>query len=297
MSVQQELPDNMVVAVTYLGSRGRNLPVARAINNIPMEFLSTSRTRDVANEALLSQQRAQSRSRAIPGMGSVNTVQRSQLMRPYPQFGTISIEKYDGTDEYNAVSLQFDKRFKGGNSLTVQYTRSHLRDKLNYLNPADNILEDRVSPNDRPNRLSIGTSLQLPFGRDGHWGKDFERLCRGAPRRLAIERHLSVPVRLPADLGQPLLGLVLRRSVEPQVLHRQGGCRRHGRTRRARLGHVNCFYFHDAPVQTNGVDDIVKQRADPRINMATANNVRYFPSTLPGVRTHQLHLFDFGIGK
>jgi hypothetical protein len=25
--------------------------------------------------------------------------------------------------------------------------------------------------------------------------------------------------------------------------------------------------------------------------------VRYFPSTLPGVRTHQLHLFDFSIGK
>ena len=31
MSVQQELPHGMVVAVTYLGSRGRNLPVVQAI--------------------------------------------------------------------------------------------------------------------------------------------------------------------------------------------------------------------------------------------------------------------------
>ncbi len=38
----------------------------------------------------------------------------------------------------------------------------------------------------------------------------------------------------------------------------------------------------------------MKQRADPRINMR-GNNVRYFPSTLPDVRTHQLHLIDFGV--
>jgi hypothetical protein len=35
--------------------------------------------------------------------------------------------------------------------------------------------------------------------------------------------------------------------------------------------------------------------ADPRIQLA--NNVRYFPSTLPDVRTHQLHLMDLGLFK
>ena len=124
MSVQQELPHNMVVAVTYLGSRGRNLPVARAINNIPIEFLSTSRTRDAANETLLAQQRRRIPSRACWAGFGQHRAARSQLLRPHPQFGTVSIEQYDGTDEYNAVSLQFDKRFRGGNSLTVQYTRS-----------------------------------------------------------------------------------------------------------------------------------------------------------------------------
>ena len=42
------------------------------------------------------------------------------------------------------------------------------------------------------------------------------------------------------------------------------------------------FYFHDAAVQTNGVDDPVKQRADQRIRLAS--NVRYFPSRIDGVR-------------
>jgi hypothetical protein len=43
------------------------------------------------------------------------------------------------------------------------------------------------------------------------------------------------------------------------------------------------------------VDDPVKQRADQRIQLA--NNVRYFPSTLPDVRTHRLHLMDIGLFK
>jgi hypothetical protein len=174
LSVQHELPDGWVVAATYLGSRGSNLPVIQAVNNIPIQFLSTSRTRDTANENLLSQTVPNPFAGLIPGTSFNNaTIARNQLMRPYPQFGTISIEQYGGTDSYEAGSVQLDKRFKGGNSFTIQYTRSSTRDKLNYLNPQDGILEDRISPNDRPNRLSIGTSLQLPFGHDGHWGKEW----------------------------------------------------------------------------------------------------------------------------
>src|SRR6185503_13018034 len=101
------------------------------------------------------------------------TIARNRLLRPFPQFGTISVEKYDGSDQYDAATIQVDKRFRGGNSLTFQYTRSNTRDKLNYLNPANGILEDRISPNDRPNRLSIGTSLQLPFGKGERWGKEW----------------------------------------------------------------------------------------------------------------------------
>ena len=58
---------------------------------------------------------------------------------------------------------------------------------------------------------------------------------------------------------------------------------------------ISCFYFHDAPVQVGGVDNINLQRADQRINVG--NIVRYFPSTLPGVRTHHLNLLDFSFAK
>jgi hypothetical protein len=55
------------------------------------------------------------------------------------------------------------------------------------------------------------------------------------------------------------------------------------------------FYFHDSQVQTGAVDSPALQRADQRIQLG--NNVRYFPSTLPNVRTDNLHLMDLGIYK
>jgi hypothetical protein len=296
MSVQQELPDGWVVGFTYLGSRGSNLPVAQAVNNIPIQFLSTSRTRDVALETLLGQNVTNPFAGLIPGTAFNNaTIVRNQLMRPYPQFGTISIENYEGTDSYEAATVQLDKRFKGGNSLTIQYTRSSTRDKLNYLNPADGILEDRVSPNDRPNRLSIGSSLQLPFGKDGHWGKDWnsalDAILGGWRLSGTYQYQSGFPLAWNSVYWDSACG-------DPKGLKSFIGKEVSGGTAGLDVPgwDTNCFYFHDAAVQTNGVDDPVKQRADPRINI-TGNNVRYFPSTLPDVRTHQLHLFDFGIGK
>jgi hypothetical protein len=58
---------------------------------------------------------------------------------------------------------------------------------------------------------------------------------------------------------------------------------------------VGGFYFHDAAVQTNGVDDPAKQRADQRISLS--NNLRYFPSRLPGLRGQNLNLWDISVLK
>ena len=55
------------------------------------------------------------------------------------------------------------------------------------------------------------------------------------------------------------------------------------------------FYFHDAAVQTNGVDDPAKQRADTRIRLA--QNVRYFPTRLSSVRQQALSLMDMSFVK
>ena len=295
VTLQRDWTGGWVTSLTYIGSRGVNLPVVQQTNNIPTQYLSTSRSRDAANETFLSANVANPFAGLLPG-STINGAQvaRSQLLRPYPEFGTFAIENYTGSDRYDAATVQVEKRFRSGNSLTAQYTRASLHDKLNYLNPQDGVLEDRVSPNDRPNRFSIGTSLRLPFGRHEHWGKDWNQAVDavlggwqlsgtyqyqdGFPlswNSAYYDGSCGSPASLVSHIGEKVSGGIAGLDVP--------------------AWDTKCFYFHDAPVQTNGVDDPTKQRADQRIQLA--NNVRYFPSTLPNVRTDNLHLLDVGLFK
>lgn len=294
-SVQRDFGAGWVAAFTYMGSRGTDLPVARQVNNIPTQYLSTSRSRDAATESFLTQNVANPFAGLLAG-STLNggTVQRLQLLRPHPQFGTFAIEEYTGSDRYHAGTLQLQKRFRNGNSLTAQYTRSSLRDTLNYLNPSDGVLEDRISPNDRPHRFSAGTVLRLPFGREQKWGHDWNGVTdavlggwqlsstyqyqSGAPLTWNSSIYYDAscnPLELTSRIGQEVAGGIAGIDVP--------------------AWDTACFYFHDAAVQTAGSDNPALQRADQRIQLG--NNVRYFPSTLPNVRTDNLHLLDIGLSK
>jgi hypothetical protein len=294
-SVQRDLGRRMVVAFTYTGSRGVDLPVSRQVNNIPMEALSTSRSRDAAVESLLSAQVTSPFAGLLPG-STLNgtTVPRTQLLRPFPQFGTFAVEEYGGSDRYNAGTVQFEKRFASGNSLTAQYTRSKLRDRLNFLNAADGRLEDRVSPNDRPDRFSIGSSLRLPFGREQKWGHDWSHGLDALLGGWQLSGTYQFQSGFPLAFGNLYYDST---CGDPAELVSRIGDKIAGGTAGIDVPawDVSCFYFHDAAVQTNGADDPVKQRADQRIQLG--NNVRYFPSTLPRMRSDALHLMDVGLYK
>ncbi len=296
VSVQRDLGAGWMTELMYVGSRGTNLPVFLDSNNIPMQYLSTSRYRDTANEAYLTQQVPNPFYGLVPG-STMNgaTVQRQQLLRPYPEFGTFGIEAYTGSDSYNAGTVLLEKRFRTGSSLTAQYTYSQTRDKRKYLNPADGTLEDRVSPDDRPNRLSIGGILQLPFGHSQKWGHDWNAVLDGVIGGWQLSGTYQYQDGFPLTWGSSVYYDAA--CGDPKDLKSYIGRVSNGEI--AGLDYpawnLSCFYFHDAAVQTNGVDDPKKQQADSRIQMG--NNVRYFPSTLPNMRTANLHLMDLGLSK
>jgi len=296
-SVQHDFGTSWVVSLTYMGSRGSKLPVAQGLNNVPLEFLSSSRSRDVANEAILTTQVANPFAGLLPG-STINgaTIQRQNLLRPYPHFGTFAVEVYEGTDSYNAGTLQLQKRFGNGNSISSQYTFSSSRDSLNYLNPQNGELEDRVSPNDRPHRFSLGTVLRIPVGHDHNignsWSGPLNALLGGWQASATYQYQSGAPLVWGTSLyydgscGDPQN---LKSFIGQKVNGGVGGLDVPG-------WDTSCFYFHDSPVQVNGVDNPALQRADGRIVLGT-NNVRYFPSTLKNVRTDDLHLLDFGLSK
>ena len=295
VSLQRDWSGGWITALTYIGSRGVDLPVARQTNNIPIQYLSASRSRDAAVESNLSAQVTNPFAGLLPG-STINgaTVAKNQLLRPFPQFGTLAVEEYHGSDRYDAATIQLEKRFRSGNSLTAQYTRSRLRDKLNYLNPQDGALEDRVAPNDRPNRFSIGTSLRLPFGRQERWGRDWHRAVDAALGGWQMSGTYQYQDGFPLTWGNLYYDST---CGSPELLVSRIGEKVSGGVAGLDVPawDTSCFYFHDAPVQSNGVDNPALQRADQRIQLN--NNVRYFPSTLGKVRTDNLHLLDIGLYK
>jgi len=285
LGAQRDLGRGWVTEIFFVTSRGTNLPVQREINGLPSQYLSTSPMRDTAHETFLTTPVSNPFAGMLPGTGlNGSTTQRLQLLRPMPQFISVITEEYRGSDSYNAASLRVEKRFHGGNSLVATYTRSETRDKLNFLNPADGILEDRVSPNDRPHRATLGGTFALPFGNGRRFGKDWGGFQQ------AVLGGWSVSATYQYQTGFPLTwntSLYYDPTRDPKDLrgHIGGNCPNGG------TAGLDCAAWDTSGFYIPGGTG----RTDPRIQMG--NNVRTFPSTLPHVRTDDLHLMDIGVYK
>jgi len=185
LEVQREIPQNFVITVGSLGSRGEHL-------------LEGGQNIDQLNPALFSL--AQAEVKATPtvanpfygngGVGTIGnpTVSPVQLLLPYPQYTAtsgVSLSNADtGSSLYYAFFLRAQRRFSNGLSLLASYTWSRGKDDLtnvslagasgianvtgpqNAYNPAG---EWSLSTQDTPNRFTTAITYELPFGK----GKQF----------------------------------------------------------------------------------------------------------------------------
>ena len=154
------------------------------------------------------------------------------------------------------------------------------------LNETDTDYERRISENDIPHRVVVSGIWELPFGRGRKWGSGWNGVVN------TIMGGWQVQGIYQWQSGRPI-------NLEARNIYYNCDP---SRLRTTISGsHVDntfdtsCFYFHDAAVQTNGVDDPVKQRADQRIRLAS--NIRTFPSRLPGFRGQPLNLWDLSMIK
>ena len=293
ISVQRELPGQWLVEAGYTGSRGWNLTTgggAQAgeidLNPIPAEYLSTSRQRDQATIDALAVLVANPFAGLLPGT-SLNgtTIARSQLLRPYPEFG--NVRTFDGTSIYNSAQFKAERRFAGGYSLLGAYTWSRFTERVFLLNPTDTEYENRLSEFDVPHRLSLSGILELPFGRGRRWGQGMNGVAD------ALAGGWSVQAIGQFQSGRPI-------SFHDRNIYFNGDLSALRADYSGDPGQpvwdVSGFYFHDATVQTNGVDDPAKQRNDARIQLS--NNIRYFPSRVEGLRGPGLNnLWDISLVK
>jgi hypothetical protein len=177
--IQRELPGQIVVEANFIHADGYDLAVSRNVNFVPRQFLGTDPTTDAAANTFLSVNIPNPFRNLVPGGSALNTQQnitRSQSLLPFPQFNNLWIQEYNGTNRYNSLQLQIDKRFATGVTLTSTYTWSNLRESIGYLNPSDTELEDRISQFDRPHRFTFAGVFELPIGRGRKLGNNMNRV-------------------------------------------------------------------------------------------------------------------------
>ncbi len=169
--VQRQLPWSLVVDAGYAGNSAVALPSSVNYDQLP--------------DALLAQGTALVATVANPFLGVITdttstlsraTVQRGQLLRPYPQFTGMSASQAPvGHSSYHALQLKVERRFSQGLALLFAYTHSKTMDNTaelgGFLGASPGFQNNNCFSCDRslsyqhiPDVVRISYRYELPFG-------------------------------------------------------------------------------------------------------------------------------------
>ncbi|MDQ1468805.1 MAG: hypothetical protein QOJ99_285 [Bryobacterales bacterium] len=176
LDVQRSLPGNLLLDVAYAGSRGLRLFGSLNYNQLPNQYLPLG-------DALRQQVPNPFFGMVASGPLSTPTVQRSQLLRPYPQFtGVTAGNASYGASTYHALQAKLERRFSKGFSVLVSYTFSKLLDDVSptttgypgesfasgaYQDTTNRAKERAPASFDTPHYLALNGVWEIPVG-PGH---------------------------------------------------------------------------------------------------------------------------------
>ena len=143
LGVQQML-GSFLFESEYVGNKAIRLPVTRELNNTPAQYLSTSPTRDQTTINFLTAQIPNPFYGLNPVFGT--TTSRAALLRPYPQFSSVSFSDDNGYSWYHALQARVERRYSNGFTFQLGYTWSKMMEAVQYLNPTDPFPRNRSGP-------------------------------------------------------------------------------------------------------------------------------------------------------
>ena len=168
--IQRALTGNMTAGVAYSASMGKFLPGAgpggASVNIAPLQYLALgSLLTATANTANIAAAQAIIPGIALPFSNYSGTI--GQMLRPFPQYGTISDPWANlGQSNYQALQATFNRRFTKGLTANAGYTFSKQLDNLlgTPRNPFNDSLEKARGAIDHTNVFAGSFAYQLPFG-------------------------------------------------------------------------------------------------------------------------------------
>jgi hypothetical protein len=190
LDVQRQLPSQTIVDVAYVGAHGDHL---QAFLHDPNQGNPVNQARgaclqvNIADQATSPACAGQS---AVPAPYAGFTGTVSQALRPFPQYGTVTVDSATMDDPfgdytYHALQAQVTKRTSAGLTVLASYTWSKNitnadseypteagwegNDNTGALNTYNLKVEKALSQFDIPQRVVLAWTYDLPFGK----GKQF----------------------------------------------------------------------------------------------------------------------------
>lgn len=217
LTIQRELPGHSILEASYLGNRGIHLPIGEGyqINQLPPDLLSLgARLLDrVANPFY---------GIITSGILSGATTTRGQLLRPYPHFDGINMDRRTLADSiYHALGLRFQKRYQNGVVVDASYTNSKLIDNSSVTtswagasqaiqNFRDLRAERSLSTQDISQSFVLSFQAPIPVGRGQHWlrqpGRAVDLVAGGWQLNGIFRRQTGYPLGLTAPNSTGSLG-------------------------------------------------------------------------------------------
>lgn len=228
LNIQREVFSKSLLQVGYVGSRGIHITtdpqtgITENINQVPVEHLALGRS-------LLDTVPNPFRGLITVGQLAGATVQRQQLLRPFPQFLNITRNLPTfGNTVYHSMQAKFEQRLWRGLTTIVSYTFSkNIGDIGPVQNNYNRRIERAVTAFDVPHRLTVTTSWDLPVGKGrrylgnsskavdlllGQWNiSSFSTFQTGFPLSFGVNQNTlflaGAGAQRPNVTGNPMAGI------------------------------------------------------------------------------------------
>ena len=183
VGVERQLSPNMSVQVYYWGMWGSDLGVGQNQSALPAQYWNTTEVRNntiasnmsqnVSNPfyignfaSLQTSNPALYQQMSTLGFFTSTTIQKNQLLRPYPNINGLSTTQYYGKAKNNSLQVVFLRRLSKGLNLSANYTYSDASVWNLIVNQYDAAPQAWTPTNiPLPNRVNVTGIYELPFGK------------------------------------------------------------------------------------------------------------------------------------
>ncbi len=203
VSIGHDFGHGTVLEVAYAGNKGTNLPIG-----FQMDQLATNLIRPDAG--LLDTVPNPFFGIVQVGTLSTRTVQRGQLLTPYPHIPGVSYSGASwGNSNFHSLQAKFEKRFSANGLAVVAYSWSKLIsdggdnawDSAGYRDFNCRACDRSISPYDYRHRLVTSYTYELPFGKGKQFGSNWNGFMNAVLGQWQVNGIFTLNSGSPLQMG------------------------------------------------------------------------------------------------